>query len=62
MEYAGQERFWNITKNYIKGADFLILIYDITDDDSINRLSIWVENIKNWSGESTIKKLCIFNR
>ena len=52
---AGQEWFWNITKNYIKGADFLILIYDITDGDSIDRLSIWVENIKNWSGESTIK-------
>ena len=52
---AGQERFWNITKQYIKGADFLILIYDITDGDSIDRLSIWVENIKNWSGESTIK-------
>ncbi len=38
---AGQDRFRAITKNYYKGANGIILIYDITNLQSY-------ENVKNW--------------
>ena len=51
---AGQERFWDLTKQYPKAADALILIYDVTDNDSFDRLNLWIKNIKDWREESTI--------
>jgi len=51
---AGQERFWDLTKQYPKVADALILIYDVTDNDSFDRLNLWIKNIKDWLEESTI--------
>ena len=51
---AGQERFWDLTKQYPKVADALILIYDVTDNDSFDRLNLWIKNIKDWREESTI--------
>ena len=51
---AGLERFWDLTKQCPKGADAIILIYDVTDNDSYDRLNLWVKNIKDWREESTI--------
>ena len=39
---SGQERFRSIPRNYIRGSDGIILIYDITNKQSF-------ENIKTWS-------------
>jgi len=38
---AGQDRFRAITKNYYKGANGIILIYDVTNLQTY-------ENVKNW--------------
>ena len=46
FDTAGQERFRSITKNYIKGSDGIILIYDITNRDSFEHIEIWLQNIK----------------
>ena len=46
---AGEERFRGITKNFLKGADGIIFLYDIT-----NRRSF--ENLKNWLFQSEESK------
>ena len=46
FDTAGQERFRSITKNYIKGSDGIILIYDITNKVSFDHVETWLDNIK----------------
>ena len=46
FDTAGQERFRSITKNYIKGSDGIILIYDITNRESFEHLETWLNSIK----------------
>lgn len=43
---AGQERFRCITKNYFKGTDGIILIYDITKNQTFQNVKGWMNNIK----------------
>ena len=46
FDTAGQERFRSITKNYIKGSDGIILIYDITNKETFDHVEGWLDNIK----------------
>ena len=46
FDTAGQERFRSITKNYIKGSDGIILIYDITNRESFEHVEMWLNSIK----------------
>ena len=43
---AGQERFRTITTSYIRGADGVLLVYDITDPNTFSSMRYWVEQIK----------------
>ena len=43
---AGQERFRNITKNYFNSSNGFLLIYDITDKDSLEHLNFWSAQIQ----------------
>ena len=42
---AGQERFRNITTQYYKGADGIVLVYDVTDDASYDKIRDWMDQI-----------------
>ena len=44
---AGQDKFRAITRNYYKGADGIILIYDITKKDTFENVRNWINNIKD---------------
>ena len=43
---AGQERFRNITTQYYKGADGIVLVYDVTDDGSFEKIRDWMTQIQ----------------
>ena len=43
---AGQERFRNITNQYYKGADGIILVFDVTDQKSFDKIKEWMSQIK----------------
>ena len=50
---AGEERFKNIAKNYYKGANGIIFVFDLTKFDTFTRLRNWIEDVKeNVSPES----------
>ena len=44
---AGQERFRNITKSYFQSSHGLIIVYDIADKESFEKINFFMENIKN---------------
>ena len=43
---AGQEKFQNIAKQYYKGANGVLLIYDITNRKSFERINFWLKELK----------------
>jgi Ras-related protein Rab-1A len=43
---AGQERFHTITTAYYKGADALLLVFDVTNPESFEHCERWLKEIK----------------
>ena len=55
---AGQERFRSLIPSYLKNADCIIIVYDITNKDSFNSLTHWLNDAKNNTIEGTIFVIC----
>ena len=43
---AGQERFRAITTSYYRGADVIIIVYDVCDESSFENVKNWIVSIK----------------
>ena len=54
---AGQEKFQNIVKQYYKGANGVLLIYDITCKKSFDRVDFWYNDLKN---NANIEEILVF--
>ena len=55
FDTAGQERFKSISINFIKKANGILLLYDITNENSFQSVNKWMESIKEAAGE----KICV---
>ena len=58
---AGQESFQSISRGYYKSAVCAVVVYDITNRDTFNNVSNWVEQCKN-NGPSTISLVLVGNK
>ena len=56
---SGQERFRSIPRNYIRGSDAIILIYDITNRQSFANIEIWLKNISDISSNNNSDSLLV---
>ena len=61
FDTAGQERFKSIASNYLKKAEGIILVYDITDRISFENIDNWVDDI-NKEGENSKAIILIGNK
>ena len=59
---SGQERFRSLAKNFYKGADGILLFYDITNKKSFDSIGNWIENINESINISEIGILIIGNK
>lgn len=59
---AGQERFRNITNQYYKGADGIILVYDVTDRTSFEKIREWMNQIRQNTTEDEIGLVLLGNK
>ena len=55
---AGQDRFRAITKNYYKGANGIILIYDVTSPKTYDNVKNWVTQIREEASPNVVVYLC----
>uniref|UniRef100_A0A2K6VUI2 Uncharacterized protein n=1 Tax=Onchocerca volvulus TaxID=6282 RepID=A0A2K6VUI2_ONCVO len=51
---AGQERFLAITTTYYRGADALLLVYDLTNRQTFNNIRDWLARIKENAKETVL--------
>ena len=58
---AGQECFRSISRGYYKSSVCALVVYDITNRESFNSISTWIEECKN-NGPKTITLVLIGNK
>ena len=56
---AGQERFQNIIKHYYRGANGVLLTYDITNRSSFEKLDFWLQDLKENSDDIEDLYICL---
>merc|ERR1712210_435436 len=58
---AGQERFHTITTSYYRGANGILLVYDITQPKTFDNISKWLRNINEHASED-VERMLIGNK
>ena len=54
---AGQERFRTITTSYYKGAQAIIVVFDLTDRDSFEHVKNWMSDVDKFAKEGVLRIL-----
>ena len=58
---AGQEQFRTITRSYFRGAQGIVLVYDITDRGTFNSVRSWMAQI-NEHADGQVNKILVGNK
>ena len=61
---AGQERFRTLTSSYYRGAQGIILVYDVTRRETFDSLGMWLQEVEQFSmgGGKEVVKLLVGNK
>lgn len=51
---AGQERFRSITESFYRGCHGVLLVFDLTDRDTFEKVKAWIINIHEKAGNSVV--------
>jgi small GTP-binding protein len=58
---AGQEQYKSLTRNFYRNSDGVIIVYDVTNKSSFEKVQEWVQSI-NDNTERNIKMVLVGNK
>lgn len=59
---AGQERFRTLTPSYYRGAQGIILVYDVTCRETFSKLEEWLTECDTYSTKNDVVKMLVGNK
>ncbi|GAU99541.1 hypothetical protein RvY_10529-2 [Ramazzottius varieornatus] len=59
---AGQERFRTLTPSYYRGAQGVILVYDVTSRPSFQKLEMWLGEVDSYANRPGMVKMLVGNK
>ncbi|NXU99121.1 RB18B protein, partial [Cettia cetti] len=59
---AGQERFRTLTPSYYRGAQGVVLVYDVTRKDTFTGLGKWLDELEMYTSSSSTVKMLVGNK
>ncbi|MCQ2818706.1 MAG: GTP-binding protein [archaeon] len=60
---AGQEQYKSLTKNFYRNSDGVIIVYDISDKSTFEKVQEWVQSIEDYtSAERPLQKILVGNK
>ena len=62
FDTSGQERFHTLTKNYYRGADGIIMVFDLKRSETLDELTYWMEEINKNCDKNKIGLILVGNK
>lgn len=59
---AGQERFNSITINYLRGCFICVIVFDLTELDSLDFVQKYIDMVEKENGEGNVEILIVGNK
>ncbi|KAJ3214802.1 Ras- protein Rab-18-B [Dinochytrium kinnereticum] len=59
---AGQERFRTLTSSYYRGAQGVILVYDVSNRQTFEHLQLWFTELETYSSSRDVIKMVVGNK
>ncbi|KAI8823121.1 P-loop containing nucleoside triphosphate hydrolase protein [Fimicolochytrium jonesii] len=59
---AGQERFRTLTSSYYRGAQGVILVYDVSNRQTFEHLQLWFNELDTYSSSRDVIKIIVGNK
>ena len=59
---AGQERFKTLTPSFLRNAEGVIIVFDVTSQDSFDNVKGWINSVKSNIGENVIPIIIVGNK
>ncbi|KAG7216695.1 hypothetical protein INR49_021064 [Caranx melampygus] len=62
LDTAGQERFRTLTPSYYRGAQGVILVYDVTRRETFTKLDNWLNELETYCTRNDLVKMLVGNK
>ncbi|KAJ1973601.1 Ras- protein Rab-18 [Dimargaris verticillata] len=59
---AGQERFRTLTSSYYRGAQGVVLVYDVSRRDTFEHLDQWMNELNTYCSTHDVVKMIVGNK
>jgi len=59
---AGQERYRNLTPSYYRGAQGVVLVYDVSSRTTFSKLEMWLNEVDTYVTRKDVVKMLVGNK